>query len=322
MLQKWLPTLSKAMPDKPYYSLNRYFREIYGQKVYKISLQGGLTCPNRDGTIGTGGCSFCSAGGSGEFALSVGSPRTGLYPDAENIFQAAGKKHAGSPFAAYFQAFTNTYGEPSYLRSLYEFALRQPGVIGISIATRPDCISQQIIDLLCTLRHKYPDKFIWIELGLQTIHDSTARRIRRGYTLPVFHACLQQLKEHDIPVIVHVITGLPGESSEMVLETIRYLNHCKPFGIKLQLLHILQHTELAAEYQNGRISVLTLEEYVRLTAHCLGSLSPDIVVHRVTGDGPKDSTIAPLWSLDKKNVLNRLHRYMWDNSLYQGCFLH
>jgi radical SAM protein (TIGR01212 family) len=309
------------MPDKPYYSLNKYFRQIYGQKVYKIALQGGLTCPNRDGTIDNRGCSFCS-GGSGEFSLSIGSPDTGLYPNAESILKAAGEKHAGSPFAAYFQAFTNTYGDPAYLRSLYEFALQQSDIKGISIATRPDCISQSVLDLLCALRHKYHDKFIWIELGLQTIHESTAIRIRRGYTLPVFHACFQQLKEADIPVIVHVITGLPGESAEMLLETIKYLNRCKPFGIKLQLLHVLKGTDLANEYKKGDVKILTQEEYVHLTAHCLGSLSSDIVIHRVTGDGPKATTIAPLWSLDKKNVLNHLHRYMWDNSLCQGCFLH
>lgn len=308
------------MFKKPYYSLNDYCRDTYGKKVYKLSLQGGLTCPNRDGKIGYRGCIFCSEGGSGDFALSIGTPATGIYSNIDSLLKDACQKHPETSYIGYFQAYTNTYGNISYLRAMYEAVLYQPSIIGISIGTRPDCINQDIINLLSLLQKKYPDKFIWIELGLQTIHEKTANYIRRGYSLSVFQDSYMKLKALHIPVIIHLILGLPGESEKLLLETIDYVNCCKPFGVKLQLLHVLRHTDLAKDYEQGLFQTLTLDAYIQLTSLCLAHLSPDIVIHRVTGDGPKQITIAPTWSFHKKNVLNKLHHYMWDNHLEQGEF--
>ena len=317
---------------KPYFSLDAWCKQVYGQKVWKLSLQAGLTCPNRDGTLGRRGCIFCSEGGSGDFALPVGSPQTGIRADLEQLITAACEKHAGSPFIAYFQAFTNTYGPLPYLAALYERVLQVPGIIGISIATRPDCISPEIVCLLKSLQKKYPGKRIWVELGLQTMHDTTAHYLRRGYDLPCFEQAMQLLGSGKsggtdtsfdpadrIPVIVHVIIGLPGETPDMLYQTIAYLNTFPLFGIKLQLLHVLAHTDLAEDYRQGLFQTLSLDEYLALTAGCLARLSPDIVIHRVTGDGPKSITLAPKWSFDKKNVLNSLHRYMKNHALSQGC---
>ena len=223
---------------KPYYSLDAYFKNTYGSKCYKIALDGGFSCPNRDGTIGVGGCIFCSMGGSGDFSIS-----TLETPSIEDQIKATlslmGDKKTGNRFVAYFQAFTNTYGPIEKLRSLYTNALAHPDIIGISIATRPDCLGEEVLDLLSELQKAYPDKFIWIELGLQTIHEETAKYIRRGYALPVFEAAALALKERNIPFIVHVIIGLPGESLEMLLDTIQYLNVIRPFGIKLQFLKVI-----------------------------------------------------------------------------------
>lgn len=304
--------------DKPYYSLDAWCKNTYGEKLYKIALDAGLTCPNRDGTLDTRGCIFCSAGGSGDFtpgsALSI----------HEQL--AAGKqllqgKRTGSRYIAYFQAYTNTYGPAAYLDSVYRQALSEPDIAGISIATRPDCLGNEVMALLEALKNDYPDKFIWIELGLQTIHEQTALYIRRGYALSCFTDACDRLHAAGIPIIVHVILGLPGETEEMVLETIRFLNGCGIFGIKLQLLHILDHTDLAAEYRAGRVQVLTLDSYLDLLITCIAALSPDIVIHRVTGDGPKSLLIAPDWSRNKRNVLNTLHQRMKLSSIRQGqCY--
>lgn len=307
--------------DKPYYSCNAYLRKTYGQKVYKISLDASLSCPNRDGTLDTRGCIFCSAGGSGDFAVKIASPSAGLYSEAFSLMENAFLKYPGSPFIAYFQAFTNTYGSIEYLEKIYRATLDLPQIIGISIGTRPDCISQEILDLFQKLRLCYPGKFIWVELGLQTIHEATAHYIRRGYDLQCFQRCYQNLSQHDIPVIIHIILGLPGETTDQMFQTIDYISSLHPFGVKLQLLHVLEHTDLADHYRKKQFEVLSMEEYISLTANCLGRLAPDIVIHRVTGDGPKHITIAPKWSFDKKRVLNSLHQYMRCNHLYQGCQL-
>ena len=223
--------------DKPYYSLDAYFKQTYGEKCYKISLDGGFSCPNRDGALGYGGCIFCSGSGSGDFATSVAQ-----YPSVTeqivNSLALMGSKQTGSKFVAYFQAFTNTYGPVEKLRKLYTEALEAPQIIGLSIGTRPDCLGEDVLNLLAELKQTYPHKFIWIELGLQTIHESTAIYIRRGYRLPVFEAAVRSLRQLDIPYIVHVILGLPGETTDMILETVDYLNQIRPFGVKLQLLHI------------------------------------------------------------------------------------
>lgn len=306
---------------KPYYSLDAYFKSTFGTKCYKIALDGGFTCPNRDGKIGTGGCIFCSAGGSGDFSIS-----TCEVPSVDAQINASlalmGDKKTGNQFVAYFQAFTNTYGPIEKLRTLYTNALEHPDVIGISIATRPDCLDEDVLDLLSELQAAYPHKFIWIELGLQTIHEQTADYIRRGYSLSVFEKATTDLKKRNIPFIVHIIIGLPGETLDMLLETIDYLNGVQPFGIKLQLLHILKETDLALEYKSGNCTALSKDTYLEWLSKCIARLSPDIVIHRVTGDGPKNLLIAPLWSANKRDVLNSLHQYLKTNEIYQGKDYH
>lgn len=301
--------------DRPYYSLDAYCKNKYGSKVYKIALDAGLTCPNRDGTLGNRGCIFCSAGGSGDFAVKPMDSVADQLKEGQAMF---GKKKTGNLFIAYFQAYTNTYGKLEYLAEIYEEALKQPQIVGISIATRPDCLPPDVLDLLVTLKNKYPKKDIWVELGLQTIHDTTAAYIRRGYKLDIFNTAVANLKALGIPVIVHVILGLPGETTEMVLETIQYLNHLSIFGIKLQLLHVLKNTDLADDYLAEKFETLSKEDYMSLLITCLKNLSPEIVIHRLTGDGPKDLLIAPTWSLYKRDFFNTLHRHLKQTGEYQG----
>ena len=308
---------------KPYYSLDAYCKNTFQHKCYKIALNAHMTCPNRDGTLDTRGCIFCSAGGSGDFAVAyeaanlevAGSGIKAQLAKGQLLF---GDKHIGNHFIAYFQAYTNTYAPTSYLEEIYTAALTTPEVCGISIATRPDCLSEEVLTLLSHLRKRFPEKFIWIELGLQTIHEATAKYIRRGYKLPVFNTAVAKLHDIDIPVIVHVILGLPGETEKMVYETIEHLNRLPLFGIKLQLLHVLKGTDLATDYNAGKFTVLSKEDYLLLLIHCLELLRPDIVIHRVTGDGPKDLLLAPLWSLNKRDVLNSLHQKMREQNTYQG----
>lgn len=303
-----------------YYSLNEYFKEQFGEKIYKIAIDAGLTCPNRDGTLGTKGCIFCSEGGSGDFAVSRKSFPTIDEQLSAGISLFSGKK-TGNRFIAYFQAYTNTYGEPDYLFQIFSEALSHPKIVGISIGTRPDCIGEDILQLLSRLQACYPGKFIWIELGLQTIHEDTALYIRRGYPLSVFENCLLSLNRLQIPVIVHVILGLPGENHEKILETIDYLAKKNIFGIKLQLLHILKGTDLAIHYEKRPFYVYHQEEYIDLVIDCIEHLPKNIVIHRLTGDGPKNLLIAPLWSSNKKNVLNSLHHRFKERGAYQGrCF--
>lgn len=285
---------------KRYYSLDAYLKNTYGQKFKKISIDAGFTCPNRDGTLGSRGCIFCSAGGSGDFALPYGSVV------------------AAEPYIAYFQAYTCTYAPVASLDIIYRSALEDPLVIGISIVTRPDCLPPEVLSLLADLKIKYPEKFIWIELGLQTIHEKTAYYIRRGYPLHCFSHAVRQLHLLGIPVITHVILGLPGETKAMMLQTIDYLNDTPISGVKLQLLHILKNTDLALDYEQELFSALSLNGYLDLLISCIRRLSPDTVIHRVTGDGPKELLIAPLWSRDKKKVLNSLHHRMKQEDAYQG----
>ena len=305
--------------EQHYRTLSDYCLETYHEKLYKIAIQAGMTCPNRDGTKDTRGCIFCSEGGSGDFAVS------GLLPIQDQI--AKGRrllsgKHTGSRFIAYYQAFTNTYAPADRLLTLYREALSQPDIAGISIATRPDWISPDVLKVLATCQREYPDKFLWIELGLQTCHEKSIRYIRRCYPNSVFEEAMKQLHDLSVPVIVHVILGLPEETDEDMYETIRYVNRFHPFGIKLQLLHVLEHTDLAKDYRAGRFEVLTMEEYFRIVSHCLELLDPKTVVHRITGDGPKKLLLAPLWSADKKGVLNALRRYLDEHHIIQGSCYH
>lgn len=304
---------------KPYYSLDAYCKNTFQHKCYKIALNAHMSCPNRDGRLGTRGCIFCSAGGSGDFAVSTAN-KTIQEQLAEGISYFHDKK-VGEHFIAYFQAYTNTYAPVPYLKQIFTEALSCPHVCGISIATRPDCLPEDVLELLANLKAQFPHKFIWVELGLQTIHEKTANFIRRGYALPCFEEAYEKLTAIDIPVIVHVILGLPGETHEMMLETIKYLNAKKPFGIKLQLLHILENTDLADHYCRGDFTELSKDEYLDLVITCLENLSPEIVIHRVTGDGPKDLLIAPKWSLNKRDVLNSLHKRMCEKNTRQGSKL-
>lgn len=305
--------------DRPYYSLDAYCKNKYGSKVYKIALDAGLTCPNRDGTLGTRGCIFCSAGGSGDFAVKPMNSVAEQLKAGQAMF---GKKKTGNLFIAYFQAYTNTYGKLEYLQEIYEEALKQPQIVGISIATRPDCLPLEVLDLLTALQEKYPTKDIWVELGLQSIHESTATYIRRGYSLDVFENAIANLQIRNIPAIVHIILGLPGENNNMVMETIHYLNKLSIFGIKLQLLHVLRDTDLAKDYTSGTFETLSKEEYMNLLIACIKNLSPEIVIHRLTGDGPKDLLIAPTWSLYKRDFFNTLHRHLKITGEYQGMGYH
>ena len=301
--------------DKCYHSLDYEIKARYGEKLYKLSLDGGFTCPNRDGRIGRGGCIFCSAGGSGDFTPD---DRLSVTEQIEAAAALVAKKHRGHGYIAYFQAYTGTYGAPDRLRRLYMEATSRPDVRILSIATRPDCLEPPILSVLSDMAAIKP---VWIELGLQTIHASTAEYIRRGYPLPVFEKAVHTLHAMGIEVIVHVILGLPGESREDMLATIRYLNTLPISGIKLQLLHVLKGTDLAADYAAGKFKTLTLEEYTDLLIECIEALRPDITIHRITGDGPKKLLIAPAWSADKKKVLGRIHHEMKLRGSLQGrCF--
>lgn len=306
--------------DKPYYSLDSYFRSVYGEKIYKLALDGGCTCPVRDGSIDTRGCIFCSAGGSGEFAAGG---RTGSRPDIESQIEAGKQlilsKFSGAHFVAYFQPYTNTYAEISHLRDIFTRALMPEEIVGLSIATRPDCLGDGVLDLLCDLKSLFPEKFIWIELGLQTIHPASIRYIRRGYDNTVFEDAVLKLHELQIPIIVHTILGLPGESREQMLSTIEYLNTFPIFGIKLQLLHVLKDTDLATDYALRKFDTLSRDEYIDLVIACIEHLSPETVIHRLTGDGPKALLIAPDWSGDKRATLNLLRKEMERRGSYQGC---
>ena len=294
-----------------YLSFNEAMRARFGTKVYRLSLQSGCTCPSRDGTIGTGGCTFCSEGGSGDFAAP-------LLPIGEQIEEAKKRVDAKIPssiapqdrrYIAYFQSYTNTYGNVDRLRALYAEALANPQIVALDIGTRPDCLPPEMMQMLRALQIS-SGKPVWVELGLQTIHEETARRVHRGYELPVFEDAYRRLKASGLEVIVHVILGLPGEAREDMLETVRYLSLLTPppDGIKLQLLHILEGTELAREYEADPFPLFTLDSYCDLVVDCLRLLPPETVVHRITGDGPKRLLIAPQWSADKKRVLNTLNR--------------
>ena len=303
--------------EKRYYSLDYYLKQTYGEKLYKIALDGGMTCPNRDGTLGVRGCIFCSAGGSGDFA---GDRRTSITEQIEAGKAQSIRKYSSFSYIAYFQAYTNTYAPVSYLRSVFTEAINHPDIRILSIATRPDCLNDDVLALLAELNKKKP---VWVELGLQTIHEETAQFIRRGYKLPVFEDALRKLRKIGITVIVHTILCLPGESREMMLDTIRYLNTQDIQGIKLQLLHILKHTDLADYYEKHPFYLPSREEYYELLGMCICNLRPDIVIHRLTGDGPRKLLVAPLWTGNKRQVLNGMQRYFKGQNIWQGKeFIH
>lgn len=302
----------KNWNGKPYYSFDSMLKERFSEKIYKVALNGRMTCPNRDGTLGNRGCIFCSAGGSGDFA---GDKQDSITTQIDKQAARLRQKRNASSFIAYFQAYTNTYAPVAYLRSIFTEAISHPDIVALSIGTRPDCLGEDVLNLLEELSLKKP---VWVELGLQTIHEKTAVYIRRGYPLSCFEDAVQQLRKRNLDVIVHTILGLPGETKEDILETMNYLNHMDIQGIKLQLLHVLKNTDLATDYLNGKFSVYEMDEYIDLVIDCLEHLSPKIVIHRLTGDGPKDLLIAPTWSSAKKTVLNTLHHECKIRGAYQG----
>lgn len=282
--------------------LSDHLIETFGEKVYKLSLSSGCTCPNRDGTLGVGGCTFCSEGGSGEFASSP-APVDEQIEEAKKLIRA---KSDARRFIAYFQSYTNTYGDPKRLKKLYMEAISRDDIAVLSLGTRPDCLDDGVMEMLSDLNRVKP---VWIELGLQTVHERTAQAINRGYDLTIFNEAYRKLKDAGFTVIVHVILGLPGETREDMLDTVRYLSKLDPplDGIKLQMLQVLKGTAMGDEYMKDPFPLMTLEEYASLIAECIDLLPNDTVLHRMTGDGPRRLLIAPLWSLDKKRVLNTLN---------------
>lgn len=288
-----------------YTTLNNYLKERFGEKVYKIALNGGFTCPNRDGSIDTRGCIFCSKGGSGDFAES---PDLTITEQIENGKKRLEKKIKNGKYIAYFQAFTNTYAPVERLRMIYEEAINHPDIVALSIGTRPDCLGYDVLALLDELNKIKP---IFVELGLQTINEDTAKYIRRGYTLEVYDKAVADLHKIGINVVTHIILGLPNESKEDMLNSVKYA--CKVTdGIKLQLLHILKGTDLAKDYEQGKFKVLTLEQYTEIIKGCVQIIPENVVIHRLTGDGAKKDLIAPLWSAEKKTVLNTINRALKD----------
>lgn len=305
---------NKLWGNKRYLSLNHFLREKFGEKIFKISLDAGFSCPNRDGKISKGGCLFCSERGSGDFAGDRNFSIENQFVDIKNMM--ANKWKSGK-YIAYFQAYTNTYAPIDILREKYDEALKQKDVVGLAIATRPDCLSEEVLDLLEEINKKV---YVWIELGFQTVSDETARLINRGYTLDVFEKALEDLRKRNIDVVVHTIFGLPKENKEDMLNTIRYLADKDIQGIKFHLLHLMKDTPMVKLYEKGMIEFLSKEDYIDLICQSICMLPQNVVVHRLTGDSPRELLIGPMWSLKKWEILNEIDKTMEDNDYYQGKF--
>ena len=295
-----------------YNALSDHLRRRFGRKVYKLSLQGVTTCPNRDGTVGDRGCIFCSPYGSGEFA-ACGRSIAQQIADAKR--RVASKVPPDAAYIAYFQSFTNTYAPVDYLRRIFTEAIAPDDIVALSIATRPDCLGEEVLELLAELNRSKP---VWVELGLQTMHGTTAHYIRRGYDLYTFDCAVEKLRAIGVEVVVHQILGLPHETEEMMLQTADFIARSGVQGVKFHLLHVLRDTDLADEYVRGAFRTLELEEYIPLVAKCVERMPKEMVIHRLTGDGAKRDLIAPLWSGDKKRVLNAMRRYFEENDVQQG----
>lgn len=324
----------KMWKDKRYHSVDSYIEDKYGYKMYKLALNGNMTCPNRDGKVGNRGCIFCSQGGSGDFAASANLTITDQIEEARVLISSKIKKAYDTgddsynisdtensiisitekpQYIAYFQAYTNTYAPVDYLRRIFYEAINDPCIAILSIATRPDCLDDDVLKLLKELNQIKP---VWIELGLQTIHESTANFIRRGYKLKTFDIAVENLKKIGVEIIVHLIIGLPGEDEKMLLETIDYVSSMPINGVKLQLLHVLKGTMLVNYLPT--LKILSMDEYTDLVIKCIENLPQEIVVHRITGDGPKGILLAPLWSRDKKAVINSINHKMKELDTWQG----
>lgn len=294
-----------------YRSLGDEMKEKFGGKVYKLALSGGFTCPNRDGTVGTGGCIFC-LGGSGSFAEE---PAESVLEQIERAKHRVEKKNPGGKYIAYFQSYTSTYGPLEKLERLFSEAVSHPDIVALSIGTRPDCLPDEVLALLSRLNEKKP---VWVELGLQTIHEKTAAYIRRGYPLSVYDDAVRRLKAAGLTVIVHIILGLPGETAKEMAETARYVGKSGVDGVKLQLLHVLRGTDLAKDYEDGLFKTLSMEDYISVLEECIRTLPPNVTIHRLTGDGDKKDLIAPLWSADKKRVLGAIQQAFERDNVIQG----
>lgn len=305
---------NKIKQPQRYYTFSDYCKKVFNKKVYKLSLDGGFTCPNRDGTVGNLGCIFCSEGGSGDFAESI---TCGIDLAIEKAKERVSKKiHEDNPaYIAYFQSYSNTYASADYLEKLYTPILQRDDIVAISLATRPDCLPNETLELIKKLNKIKP---VFIELGLQTIHNSTAEFIRRGYPLETFNDAVNKLKKTGAQIVVHLILGLPNESEEMILQTVNHVVKLKVDGVKFHLLHVLKNTDLATYYLQNKFTTLSKEEYINLLAKCIEALSPNTVVHRITGDAPKKLLIAPLWSANKKDVLNSINKYFNERNILQG----
>lgn len=304
--------MKKEWNGKRYHSLNYFLRNKFKEKIYKISLDGGFTCPNRDGKVGIGGCTFCSSKGSGDYAGNRVLSIKNQFDDRKKMME---KKWKEGKYIAYFQAYTNTYAPVDELRRKYEEALAQDDVIALSIGTRPDCIDDDILDLLEEISKK---TYLWVELGLQTINDETGRRFNRGYDLKTFEESLKKLRERNIEVVVHTIFGLPEETKEDMLKTIDYVAHSGAQGIKFHLLHLMEGTKMVEDYESGKLKFLSQEEYIDLICKSISIIPSDMVVHRLTGDAPRESLIGPMWSLKKWEVLNAIDKALVDNDIWQG----
>lgn len=305
-------TVCPFSEGRRYYSLNEYCKRTFGEKVYRLSLSGGMSCPNRDGTYGYGGCAFCSEGGSGDFAADATLPIPLQLADAKARISS---KADCNKFIAYFQSYTNTYAPVAYLEEIYSEAMEPDEIVALSIGTRSDCLGPDVLSLLDTMNRHKP---VWIELGMQTMHNATLEQMHTHTTIEQFDDAVSALAAHNISVIAHVILGLPGENRSMILDTIRHIAALPLSGVKLQLLHILDHTALAEMYHKKPFPVMELAEYCDLVIDCLELLPPDMVIHRLTGDGPRNLLIAPTWSTDKKRVLNTINRRLKERNTWQG----
>jgi radical SAM protein (TIGR01212 family) len=297
---------------KRYHSFNYFMRNKFGEKIFKISLDGGFSCPNRDGTISSGGCLFCSERGSGDFA---GDSNLSIHNQFVQVKEMMAKKWSNGKYIAYFQAYTNTYAPVEELKSKYYQAINEEGVVALAIATRPDCLQEEVLDLLEEINKKV---YVWVELGLQTISDETAKRINRGYKLNVFEDAIKRLKKRNIDYVVHSILGLPGESKEQMLQTIDYIAHSGAKGIKFHLLHLMKDTPMVNLYESGELKFLEQDEYIDIVCRGITLLPEDMVVHRLTGDSPRNLLIGPMWSLKKWEILNAIDKALKENNYYQG----
>ena len=300
--------------NKRFYSYNQYLRDTFGEKTFKIALDGGFTCPNRDGTKGIGGCSFCTPMGSGDFIVQ---PKESIVQQFHGFREMMHKKWGKGKYIAYFQAFSGTYAPVSVLKERFEVVLKLDGVVGLSIATRPDCLPLDVLDYLADLNRR---THLWVELGLQTIHDKTARAFHRGYDTLVFEAAVEQLRKRGIAVCVHLINGLPGEDEGMMMQTTHRIASLDVQGVKLHLLHVMQGTRLEMAYQAGAFFLMEQESYVNLVCNQLEVFPPDFVIHRLSGDGKRETLVGPLWSLKKWELLNAIDDTLKERDTWQGKF--